>query len=163
MVRVLRETRSLVSFLCFNRHFKVFKFTSSFLVFICRNFKIYYFICLKQFKPVFRIRIRKIFASWIQFRKSMRICGAKYQPKTANKTVLLSKPKSKLLKKKFKNFMISEWFIKLKYKNKRKIRQKIWKFYFVKKFSNSYRNDLDPDPFFSSADLYWFPLLHNLP
>jgi len=53
--------------------------------------------------------------------KSAKICGstdpnprAKYTPKAAKKTFLLSKPKSELLKKSeiFKNFLIFEWFIK---------------------------------------------------
>ena len=43
----------------------------------------------------------------------IRIQGSKYQPKTAKKTFLLLKPKSELLKKRdYKNFLISEWFIK---------------------------------------------------
>ena len=43
----------------------------------------------------------------------IRIQGVKYQPKTAKKMLLL-KPKSELLKNKsgYKNFLISEWFIK---------------------------------------------------
>ena len=54
-------------------------------------------------KPVLRIRIRwirKILASWIRIRKNMRIRiqGAKYYQKLQKK-VLLSKPKSELLKK----------------------------------------------------------------
>ena len=64
---------------------------------------------------VLRIRvhwIRKILASWIRTRKNMRIQGAKYQPEM-QKNYLLSKPKFKLLKKRdYKNFLISEWFIK---------------------------------------------------
>ena len=43
-----------------------------------------------------------------------KICGSTdSDPKTAKKTFLLLKPKSELLKKKdYKNFLISEWFIK---------------------------------------------------
>ena len=51
----------------------------------------------------------------------IRIQGAKYQQNPAKKN-LLSKPKSKLLKKKqdYKNFLISEKFNKFYHKNKRK-------------------------------------------
>ena len=59
--------------------------------------RIPFFLSLEyQFWAVLRIRIRlirKILASWI------RIQGVKYPPKTAKKTFLLLKPKSKLLKK----------------------------------------------------------------
>ena len=42
----------------------------------------------------------------------IRIQGTKYQPKTEKKN-LLSNPKSNLLKNRdYKNFLISEWFIK---------------------------------------------------
>ena len=47
----------------------------------------------------------------------IRIQGAKYQPKTATTKNLLSKPKSELLKKRdYKNFLISEWFLKFSIK-----------------------------------------------
>ena len=51
----------------------------------------------------------------------IRIQGAKYQPKTEEKKILLSKPKSEPLKKeRFKNFLISEKFINFYQKNKQK-------------------------------------------
>ena len=74
------------------------------------------------------------------------IQGAKYQPKTAKKK--LPQPKSELLKKRdYINFLILKGF-------SIKISEEIenWKFCFVKKFSTFYRNILDPDPFFPSAD-----------
>ena len=63
------------------------------------------------------LRIRKILASWIWIRKNMRIHGSGSKGQIINqilqKKYLLSKPKSELLKKRdYKNFLISEWFIK---------------------------------------------------
>ena len=52
--------------------------------------------------PVLRIRIRwirKILASWIRICKNMRNQGAKYQPKTATKKNLLSKPQREIQQK----------------------------------------------------------------
>ena len=69
-------------------------------------------------KPVLRIRIRKILASWIRICKNIRIHGSGFKgyninQKLQKKTYLLLKPKSELLKKRdYKNFLISEWFIK---------------------------------------------------
>ena len=62
----------------------------------------------------------------------MRIQGIKNQPKTAKKKNLLLKPKSELLKKKryFKNFLISEWFIKFKDKKSEKDETKNLKIFF---------------------------------
>ena len=51
-------------------------------------------------------------------------------------------------KRDYKNFLISEWFIRFQHKNKRKIRQKIWKFCIVKNCSIIYRINLEPLPFF---------------
>ena len=72
-------------------------------------------------ETVLRIRIRwirKILASWIRIRKNMRIQGSGSKGQNINQKLqkknLLSKPKSELLKKKkdYKNYLISEWFIK---------------------------------------------------
>ena len=58
--------------------------------------------------------------------KNMRIHGSGSKSQNINqklqqKKILLSKAKSKLLKKRdLKNFLISEWFIKFYHKNKRK-------------------------------------------
>jgi len=60
----------------------------------------------------------------------IRIQGAKYQQKTKEKN-LLSNPKSELLKNREIKIKIPE------------IRQKIWIFCFVKKFSKFYGNNLD--------------------
>ena len=84
----------------------------------------------------------------------MRIQGAKYQSKTANKNLLLTNSKS---------LLTSGWFIKFYLKNNRKRRKIIRKFFIVKKSVNLIRNvhdldslnpdlDLDPDSFFCSAD-----------
>ena len=69
-------------------------------------------------KSLLRIRwIRKILASWIQ--------GAKYQPKTAKK--LHSTPNLNYWKKRdYKNFLISERFIKFYQKNKLKQLDKLF-------------------------------------
>ena len=58
------------------------------------------------------LRIRKILAR------------RKISAKNCKKKLVLSKPKSELLEKRdYKNVLISEWFIKMKHKNKRKNRQ----------------------------------------
>ena len=75
-------------------------------------------IPFKQFDTI--VRIPNILDFWILIRKNMRIHeSAKYQLKTAKKTLLLSKLKSELFKKErsSKNVLIFEWFIKLLHKN----------------------------------------------
>ena len=63
------------------------------------------------FFAVLRIRIRKILTSWIRIR--IRIQGVKYQPRTAKKNLFTPKTQTKTFKKReYKNFLISEWFIK---------------------------------------------------
>ena len=69
------------------------------------------------------------------------------------KPYLLLKPKTELLIKRrdYKNFLISEW---MKFQDKNMRKKKFENYFLFKRFSISYRNDLDPnpDPFFPSAD-----------
>ena len=63
--------------------------------------------------PVLRIRIRwirKILAFWI-WNPADPEPREKILTKKLQKNFLLSNPKSELLKKKYENFLISEWFI----------------------------------------------------
>ena len=81
----------------------------------------------KEDKAVVRIRIRwirKILASWIRIRKIWRPTDSDPRGKISinqklSRSLLFSKPKSKLLEKKRDhiNFLISEWFIKKQQKN----------------------------------------------
>ena len=78
----------------------------------------------------------------------IRIPGVKYQPKTANKHIMISKPKYELLKKK-------RLYIFLSLDCASSFRKKLQKIFFinssfVQKISKSYRNV--PDPFISTAD-----------
>ena len=97
--------------------------------------------------------IQKILASWVHKNMRIRIQGVKYQPKTEKKTFfLLLKPKSELLKKreiiKISSFLNGSSSFRIKISEK--IKQKFD--FLLKKFSKDLRIDLDPDPFFSSAD-----------
>ena len=81
----------------------------------CSFFK----ICMVVYHfSVLRIRIRwirKIWASWI------RIQWAKYQLKNEEKKFYTQNPNLNYWKKRdYKNFLISEWFIRFQHKNKRK-------------------------------------------
>ena len=112
---------------------------------------------LPIFWVVLRIRIRwirKILGSWIRIRKNMQIQGQNINQKL-NKNILLSKPKSELMKKeRFKKF--PDFWIVYQILAKKKQTNKTQNLKILLCYKNSVNVwnhlDPDPDPFFSSAD-----------
>ena len=74
----------------------------------------------------------------------IRIQGTRYQQKKSNKFTLNYRKK-----RDYKNFLISEWFIKFQHKIKQKKTKLFENFASLIFFSKFYGNNQDPDPFFS--------------
>ena len=91
----------------------------------------------------------------IRINKNMRIQGVKYQQKLRKKLFYSFNPNLNFwnvrdykpeIRKIIKLYLFLNRSTSLKMKISQKNKQQIWKILFVKKFSKSLGNDLDPDP-----------------